>query len=135
MQGHLQGRAAEYNEWYIHGLILISRSRLREDPGLTLSHIPVELLPCFPRTPLALNQHPCMWALKEPCGWCALCAWPLHPARGTWLQHLPVEKGLLYTVFFSQAASALSVALNFSDTPEASAKEARARATDTLPPL
>lgn len=89
----------------------------------------------FSRMPLALNQHPCMWALKEPCGWCALCAWPLHPTLGTWLRHLPVEKGLLHTVFFNRATSALSVALNFCDTPEASAKEGRAQVSDTLPPF
>lgn len=57
------------------------------------------------------------------------------PTLGTWLRHLPVENGLLHTVFFSRAASALSVALNFCDTTEASAKEGRAQVSDTVPPF
>lgn len=85
--------------------------------------------------PCSLNQHFCMWALKEPCGWCALCARPLHPTLRTWLRHLTVEKGVLHIVLFSQAASALSIALNCCDTPAASAKEAKAQVSDTLPRL
>ena len=68
-----------------------------------------------------------MWARKELRGCRAPRAWPSHPTLGTWVWHLPVEESLSHTVCFSQAASALRVALNFCTTPAASAEEARAR--------
>lgn len=111
------------------------RSRLSDDPGLTLVSYSSSAFAMFSKNAPWLSVGiPPTWALKSHDAG-VHCAWPLHPALVTWLRHLPAEPSLPRTGFFSQAASESSVALNFCNTPATSAKEARAQESDPPPPL